>query len=54
VAAMTGTGDNDTSLRSWRRTRRGWKTHGLDSQLSVWWFPCVWGLWTKNTHDQSM
>jgi len=33
---------NDTSLRSWRRTRQGWDSHGLVSQTSVWCIPmCV-------------
>ena len=26
--ATTDAGDNDTSLRSWRRTRQGWNSHG--------------------------
>ena len=30
---------NDTSLRSWRRTRQGWDSHGPDSLSGVWWFP---------------
>ena len=30
---------NDTSLRSWRRTRQRWETYGPDSLSGVWWFP---------------
>ena len=30
---------NDTSLRSWRRTRQGWDSHGPDSLSGTWWFP---------------
>ena len=30
---------NDTSLRSWRRTRQGWDSHGPDSLSGIWWFP---------------
>lgn len=39
---------NDTSLRSWRRTRQGWDSHGLVSQTSVWCIPfCMWGVEDK-------
>ena len=37
--AMTDSGDNDTSLRSWRRTRQGWDSHGPDSLSGIWCIP---------------
>ena len=35
VTATNGTGDNDTSLRSHRSTRRGWNSHEDGKQPSV-------------------
>ena len=37
--AMKRFRDNDTSLRSWRRTRQRLDSYGADSQSAVRWFP---------------
>ena len=36
--AMTGTRDNDTSLRSWRSTRQRWNPYEFRKHLNTWWF----------------